>query len=1698
MQRWLVIILWFVVAVQGVTLLAADGNRLSYLDASCDPYYVGRNFPKLTTPQWVGDDGIEAVVVLAIDDMRDTAKYEAYLRPILQRLKQIDGRAPVSIMTCNIDPADPQLKAWLDEGLSIEVHTVDHPCPLLKGGDFDKAKSTYDRCVDLLNEIPGNQPVAFRMPCCDSRNTPSPRFWTEIFNQRSAKDNFLQIDTSVFNITTPNDEDLPRELVLDPDGAERFRKYLPFPSFVNTIEDYPYPYVIGGSCWEFPCVVPSDWEAQNLQQPNNPRTVADMKAALDAVVIKRGTFNLVFHPHGWIRNDQVVELIDHAVTKHGRKVKFLTFREAIQRINTNLLQGQPLRRTDGGDNGIRLLDLNNDGHMDVVQGSEDRLRSLVWQPAEQTWQTTSFPYTLNQPEKHSPQFGVIRSDGYASVHVANFSWQFTATGWKSVGGQLALGQSAREWSRLRDLDGDGICERISSAAVLRWNDTPADDNSLVGKWVKTDVRLPEDLDRPRHSVRFLDVNQDRRLDVLFSGSQRYALHLYKDLEQGWLPTSVAGQHGDGKSPALPRFYRPDETNHGVWAHSRHLWTQNEDTDRLPDGVDRVSFEQLAAHTAGAESVRDASGYEPPRSPEEAIATMRTTSTEELVVELVAAEPMITDPVAFDWGPDGRLWVVEMRDYPNGINWHAKGDPVGKPGGRVKVLTDDDGDGRYDSADVFLDDVPFPTGIKVWRDGILITAVPDIIFAADTDGDNVADRRETLYHGFAEGNQQHRANGLRWGLDNWLHVGNGDSGGTIQSLKTKQTLAISGRDLRIQPDTGTMQTESGQTQFGRNRDDWGNWFGGNNSNPMWHYVLDDHYLRRNPRFAPPGLRKQVSIQPGASPVFPTSLTVARFNDFDRANRFTSACSPIIYRDTLIGALGQTWSFVCEPVHNLVHREVVTRDGTSYTSRRPPGEEESEFLSSSDNWFRPTMVRTGPDGAIWIADMYRLVIEHPKWIPEDWQQRLDLRAGSDRGRIYRVRRADRRLRSVPRIDSMTTSELVTALDTFNGTRRDLVHQMLIWKNDEQAIPALRALLKSSDKPQVRVQALCAIDGLSGLDDELLLWASKDDHFAVRRHAVRLAESRLSESEPLAHRLLELVRDTDAQVRLQVAYSIGALGSSESGGELATMAAATNDPYLLAALHSSLHEKNVVEAVTSSLANGTPSTAWLDPLLATAGSIDNPEFLQASLVPLLKSAESGYESWHFTTVSTLLETFENREAKLDRTFGKYAADRLLAMAKAAQKLAVDPKAEEDLRRSCIRFLGSLPVGPSRTLLAELLAPQHGTSIQIAAARALVASVSPNDDTTALLLQGWPSHTPVLRAEVLDLLLSRPQWSKALLDAIENKHVQASHLNARRRQQLTRHKDPSLRGRAVKLLAVNEINNRQQLISDYAVVKMLDADATRGKQLFTKHCATCHRWQDQGHAIGPDLAALTDRSVGAMLVAVLDPNRAVEAKFLEYVAITQSGLQHTGMIRSETANSIVLVGPDEKSTSILRADLDEFRTVGKSLMPEGMEKELKPQDLADVLLYLQGPPVPQKQFPGNEPQVSPMRDDGSIRLLAMHARIYGPNLVFEQKYRNLGWWSSPQDHAVWQVRVAEAGKYRVTMDYACDNGAAGDQFVLRVAAQALRGVVQGTGTWDNYRSASLGTFSLPAGLHEVTMRSDGAISSAMIDLRSIRLSPQ
>jgi hypothetical protein len=568
------------------SLKASPGNRLAYLD-ELDPYYPHAKFPKLITPQWVGEDGVEAVVILAIDDMREPAKYEAFLRPILRRLQKIDGRAPVSIMTCSVNPKDPQLQIWLKEGLSLECHTIDHPCPFFKQG-FEKAKSTYDRCVDLMNEIPNNKPVAFRMPCCDSLNTPSPRHRAEIFNKttppspgtpgegpgvRAKGGNFLSIDSSVFMYYTSDDPELPKNLTLAADGKERFKRYLPMDrSFVNTIENYPYPYVIGNLCWEFPCMTPSDWEAQHLQKSNNPKTVEDWKAALDCTVIKQGVMTMVFHPHGWIRNDQLVELIDHAVAKHGKKVKFLTFKEALERLTKNALAGHTLRESFPGHKSAVYVKDHSDGYVEIHilgnqvtkgAGGVTRWGQLrVWDKEEGKWleAEVGFPFPIF---KH-PEF----------THSRN----------------LALGRP-------------GIWMASNGRKIVFF-----DCLSKPFEPIRLSLTLPTEtkpsFDVQDEGLRFLDLDGDGKLDIIFSNEKEYGIYLFTDLEKGWSKKVLAGKRGDkrdgepgasatGGTPAdeLPMISRHG-TNNGFWVHSGYLWWSNEDTVLLKDHVDRRKISDL--------------------------------------------------------------------------------------------------------------------------------------------------------------------------------------------------------------------------------------------------------------------------------------------------------------------------------------------------------------------------------------------------------------------------------------------------------------------------------------------------------------------------------------------------------------------------------------------------------------------------------------------------------------------------------------------------------------------------------------------------------------------------------------------------------------------------------------------------------------------------------------------------------------------------------------------------------------------------------------------------------------------------------------------------------------------------------------------------------------------------------------------------
>ena len=439
--------------------------------------------------------------------------------------------------------------------------------------------------------------------------------------------------------------------------------------------------------------------------------------------------------------------------------------------------------------------------------------------------------------------------------------------------------------------------------------------------------LPEGVEG-QAGLRFVDINGDGHEDIVFSNSEHYGVYLFNDVERKGLGWTIGWPHLIREGKAGDANALPLTTGDDVVFKDGAMWVK---------GVKAMTFAELCRPPAP-----------PARTPEESLKALHVKHG--FKAELVAREPLVQDPIFVDWDARGRMWVVEMGDYP----FHDHNGETHR--GRVKVLEDTDGDGIYDKATIFLDDLTYPTGLACWKNGVIVASVPEVFFAEDTDGDGRADKRTPILQGFTKGNPQHLVNGFAWGLDGWLYGGNGDSGGKITEVKGGAQHDLSGRDFRFNPATGEFQLQPGKAQYGRWRDDFGNWFANNNSNLGWHYFLEDRYLARNPKLAVPTMKHDLNR--AGNRMYPVSAPMRRFNQPDTVNMLTSGCSLIPYRDTLFGDAFAGSVFICEPANNLVHREVLEPDGLSFTSHRAADEKESEFLASEDNWSRFTQARTGP--------------------------------------------------------------------------------------------------------------------------------------------------------------------------------------------------------------------------------------------------------------------------------------------------------------------------------------------------------------------------------------------------------------------------------------------------------------------------------------------------------------------------------------------------------------------------------------------------------------------------------------------------------------------------------------------------------------------------------------------------------------------
>ncbi len=922
------------------------------------------------------------------------------------------------------------------------------------------------------------------------------------------------------------------------------------------------------------------------------------------------------------------------------------------------------------------------------------------------------------------------------------------------------------------------------------------------------------------------------------------------------------------------------------------------------------------------------------------------------VDLVAAEPLVQDPINLAFGIDGRVWVVEMSDYPLGV----------KDGGRVKWLRDQDGDGRLDQVQDFLDKLSYPTSVMPWRDGTLVIVAPDILFAHDEDGDGRADRVEKLLTGIEEANPQHRASGFDIGLDGWLHLAAGHGTQQLLSHRNGQTYDVQGSDVAWNPDSGEIRTTAGETQFVRGRDAFGNWFGNSNSLPMYQYVIEDRYVQH--ASVAGGPRQDLLTPAVAPPVYPRSRTVDRFNDLYAHNRFTSACSSIVVRVPGVSkSPEQTSALICEPVHNLVARIELSRQGSSFTATHEPDAQQFDFFTSTDLWSRPVRAINAPDGTIWIVDMVRRVIEHPEWIPTAWQERLDLRAGSKMGRIYRISRDDFQPSPLQGAGD-NSAALLEGLASENGALRDLVLQAIIQGEPGLMAPLqtpLRALSHGHASSAVRASALGCLLAKNWLKEQDVVHTLQTEDPRLVSLGLQLAENFTAPSAELAQAISAIVpRNLGLDVDLQWVLTASLMTQLDSQTGLAQIAArASEDSWILKAF-SLLHEQGQALAVTEQLLERWNAEHSLSPhgfaeveqclaKLWTVCSDEQRETLAVSrLQAMLAAPQAGFSNSQLLLLSSLARDRgqSNRSGEATDKQASELEGLLNQVTNRVLELLQADRLSEGEQLTFVNLLGSGLIDDEDELkmAAAFLQPEKSLAVR----RTTIESLRRLRGQAAgeTLLAQWSGLNAALRASAGATLLARHEWTSMLVAALESGQVPPNELDLATLQQLSTYGDRDLRNRCVELLG--QPTERSQVVASYLAELPTPEKTPRGERLFAEHCAACHQSIEGKPQLGPPLENLGHWTLDQWVTAILDPNQAVEPKYRQSTLLTDDGQVVTGLVLQRNDQELSVGISDGSVKTVAVEQIEDEKSAGVSLMPVGFEQKLSPQDLAELLGFM------------------------------------------------------------------------------------------------------------------------------------------------------
>lgn len=989
----------------------------------------------------------------------------------------------------------------------------------------------------------------------------------------------------------------------------------------------------------------------------------------------------------------------------------------------------------------------------------------------------------------------------------------------------------------------------------------------------------------------------------------------------------------------------------------------------------------------------------PPSLEQSHAAFR--STHELEIRCIASEPQITDPISIQFDEHGNLWVVEMPDYPVPV------DPNAAPQGRIKRLRDRDGDGFYEESTTFAENLDFATGIVRFQDGWLATVAGRLDLLRDTNGDGVSDWSSTRLSGFARDNTQLRANHPTWNVDGWIYISNGLRGGSVtSSTNAGNPVNLQGSDLRFSPFNLANQAATGIGQFGLSFDGLGNRFVCSNRNPAIQIVLERRDVELNPLATPPVLTHNAVIDGEASRIYPLSHFWTTSNL--HAGQFTAACGVLKFRTPALATNSSSWVLTCDPTGNLVHAESLELKGVEYIGT--PVGDQKEFLASLDPWFRPVDLQQGPDGALYVVDMCRAVIEHPDFMPTELKTRADLRWGQQAGRIWRVVAKDDSAltQAIDASQSLQRiAQLSTGLADQNSETADALDLALRsnspWEQDQAFRIALEslhadqtpgnfsdewsaALRQLRDDPTAesssRIRAFRLLTFGDSLRHDEAQWLEVFESVVNSNDAFLIADAlKLGRDHDLAQHLVpstweRLSQHSHAMVRFQTALSLALVDHESKVDWLKNIAEQAQSRFEFEAVL--IGSTNVA----SELWLGLPSEQFAsasDPLtqeaylrlLGMALSEAGPE---DSLLLFAHAREVAKGSNELTSLRLIELVIERTGWAPLVKRGEFPADWDQASVlwwkewnEQIASWASDSEKEVEVRCAALRMqlaFSSLSTNEPQTISQWVIEVLNSTE---PAAFKSVALLALSEQTTAddwnAIWASFSSQSPSVRNAIVSAAVVQPLGRGSLAIALTADRVRAADLSPTAMQRMA-NSEPEVAAALAQWKTKLEESRNAIDWDGYRTAITQEQDPYIGQQLFTKHCAACHRIGETGVDVGPDISDSRVKEPAQYLEDILNPNGSIDANFVAYAGETTDGGSFVGVLVSETANSVTLKLNEGRLMTIERSELTSFQSTGLSLMPERLDQTLSPQELAQIIAFVKRWRYLESGVPGVEPK--------------------------------------------------------------------------------------------------------------------------------------